>query len=334
MGTRCLVSWEGVVIPARVLIYTFIMVLLWGSHAAVAAKTMASGGADMLSPHGLLFFKLLIADACLFVILLATGRLRVLRSYSGGRLARLAFAGMFGYFIYYFCYFRAVNIALPQKAVTEAAIINYLFPMCTMLASAALIGERLTLRALVAAVVAFAGAFVVLAWGGGEKVDFKALLSGKRVFTHLDVDLLALVAAVSWGIFSALGRRWRHEPLTGMFIFITTGLVLSGIVLPFTSGRAYPVGWEYYGCFHVGFLCNTLGVILWFLALRHGGAALVGNLSLLASFFTVIIIRLLIPGETLSWSSLAGLALIVLGALFSRKVTRRVPAEEVPEPPA
>ncbi len=121
----------------RVLLYTLLMVLLWGSHAAVVSLTMSSGGQDPLTRHGLLFFSLVFADICLFAIVVLSGRLRVLKSYSWGRIARLAFAGMFGYFLYYVTYFWALERANPEHAVAEAAIINYLFPMCTLFAAAA-----------------------------------------------------------------------------------------------------------------------------------------------------------------------------------------------------
>jgi drug/metabolite transporter (DMT)-like permease len=311
--------------PTRVVIYTLIMIVLWGSHAGVSALTMASGGSDPLTRHALLFYKLLFAAVCLFITLAAMGRLKVLRSYSRTRLAKLAFAGAFGYFLYYFCYFWGFERAIPRDAVAEATIINYLFPMCTLFASAALIGERLTLRAIAAALIAFAGAYIV-----ATKGKFVLVSS-----SNADVDFLMLGAAISWGVFSALGRRWRCEPLTGMFIFVCTGLVLSGLVLPFTSGRCHPIGWEFYGCFHIGFLCNTVGTILWFLALKHGGASLAGNLSLLASFLSLVFIRILVPNQTIAWSAVVGLAVIILGVALSRTGARRPvePAGET-EPPA
>ena len=115
---------------------------------------------------------------------------------------------------------------------------------------------------------------------------------------------MAVAAAASWGIFSALGRRRPYEPLTSLFVFILTGLVIAGCILPFTGGRHVPVGWEFYGAFHIGFLSNTLGVMLWLLALKEGGASVVGNLALLAAFVNLVLIRLLLPDQTISpWAS-------------------------------
>ena len=310
--------------PRRVLIYTFIMILLWGSHFPVATLTMKARDIEPLSSHALLFHKLLLAGTCLFLIMLFTGRLRELKSYSWVHVGKLVFAGVFGYFFYYFFLFGAAARAEPVDAVAEAAIINYLFPMCTLLASAAIIGEKLTVRALVSGVVCLGGAYVVVCRGDFTQVTF----------SHPTIDLLALLAAVSWGIFSALGRRWKHEPLSGMFIFIMTGLVISGVVLLFTGGRRCPVGWEFYGAFHVGFICNTVGVILWFQALKHGGASLVGNLSLLTAFVNLIFIRILLPGQTIHWTAVVGLVVIILGVLLSR-AGKQLPAavSEVTEPP-
>jgi len=305
--------------PKRVLIYTFIMILLWGSHFPVATLTMKAREIEPLSSHALLFHTLLLAAPCLFLIMLFTGRLRELKRYSWAHLAKLVFAGVFGYFFYYAFLFAAGARALPVDAVAEAAIINYLFPMCTLLASAAIIGEKLTARALVSGLICLGGAYVVVCRGDFTRVTF----------SHPWIDLFALLAAVSWGIFSALGRRWKHEPLTGMFIFIMTGLVISGLVLRFTGGRRYPVGWEFYGAFHVGFICNTVGVILWFQALKHGGASLVGNLALLTAFVNLLFIRILLPGQTIHWTAVVGLVIIILGVLLSR-TAKRVPAA-IPE---
>jgi len=303
----------------RVLVYTLIMVVLWGSHSPVATLTMTAHGGTPLSQHGLLFFKLLFAAACLFVIILCTGRLREFRKYTWRDVRSLAFAGVFGYFLYYFFLFGALRRAEPEKAVTEAIFLNYLFPTCTLLASAAILRERLTVRSVVCAVVSLAGACVVVCGG-----DFTRLTP-----RHPVIDLMAVAAAVSWGVFSALGRRRTYEPLTGLFLFILTGLVLAGCVLPFAGGRHVPVGWEFYGAFHVGFICNTVGVMLWFLALKEGGASLVGNLSLLAAFVNLVFIRLLLPDQAISPWAVAGLAVILLGVLFSRPPAPR-PAETSP----
>lgn len=308
----------------RAFLYTLILVVLWGSHSAVATLTFTRGGGEALSRHAFLFYKLLLASVCLFVVLILTGRLRLLGRYSVKRLAKLVFAGFFGYFMYYFLYFWALGLARPQDAVAEAVIINYLFPMCTLLACAAIIGEKLTVRALISAVICFVGVYVVVSKGDFSRV----------IFEHPLVDLLALLAAVSWGVFSALGRRWRHEPLTGMFIFVSTALVVSGIVLLFTGGRRYPIGWEFYGTFHVGVLCNTVGVMLWFGALRHGGASLVGNLSLLSAFVALVFIRVLLPNQTIPLVAVGGLLIVTGGVLLSRTGKRRPKAPREPaEPP-
>ncbi|HUW56658.1 MAG TPA: DMT family transporter [Planctomycetota bacterium] len=309
--------------PRRVLITTLVMIVLWGSHFPVATLTMKARDIDRLSPHALLFHKLLLAGTCLFLIMLFTGRLRELRKYSWSYIGKLVFAGVFGYFLYYFFLFGAAFRAEPADAVAEAAIINYLFPMCTLLASAAIIGEKLTVRAVVSGVICLGGAYIVVCRGDFTQVTF----------SHPRIDLLALLAAVSWGIFSALGRRWKHEPLSGMFIFIMTGLVVSGGVLLFTGGRRYPVGWEFYGAFHVGFICNTVGVILWFQALKHGGASLVGNLALLTAFVNLLFIRLLLPGQTIHWTAVVGLVIIILGVLLSRTGKGVPAAAEVTGPP-
>ena len=309
----------------RVLFYVLIVVVLWGSHSPVATLVMTAHGGTPLSQHGLLFFELLFAGGCLFVIILCTGRLGEFRKYTWGDVRSLVFAGVFGYFLNYFFLLGALALARPENAVTEAIILDHLFPMCTLLASAAILRERLTVRGLVSAAVGFAGACVVVCQGDFTRIALR----------HPLVDLMAVAAAASWGIFSALGRRRPYEPLTSLFVFILTGLVIAGCILPFTGGRHVPVGWEFYGAFHIGFLSNTLGVMLWLLALKEGGASVVGNLALLAAFVNLVLIRLLLPDQTISPWAMAGLAGILLGVLLSRVPARRQPdPSRPPSPPA
>ncbi|HUV38133.1 MAG TPA: DMT family transporter [Planctomycetota bacterium] len=305
----------------RVLLYTLIMVVLWGSHFSVASLTMEEGP-EGLSPHALIFYKLLLATACLFVVIVLSGRLKAFRGYSAGDVARLAFAGVFGYYLYYLFLFEAAVQAKPLEASAEVSIMNYLFPMCTLLASAAILGEKLSRRAVVSALISLAGAYIVVCRGD----------LARAVPEHWRIDLIAFLAAVSWGVFSALGRKWKHEPITGLFIFMVTGLVISVVVLPFTAGRHYPVGWEIYGAFHVGFLCNTVGVMLWFAALRHAGASLVGNIALLTAFVNLLFIWLLL-GQPVHPTAVLGLAVIVLGIALAR-TGRRAAAGRPVEPPA
>ena len=170
----------------RVLIYTSIMIILWGSHFPVATLTMKARDMERLSSHALLFHKLLLAATCLFLVMLFTGRLRALKNYSWSYIGKLVFTGIFGHFFYYSFLFAAAARAEPVDAVAEAAIINYLFPMCTLLASAAIIREKLTVRALVTGVICLGGAYVVVCRGDFTQVTF----------SHPTIDLLVNNAGV------------------------------------------------------------------------------------------------------------------------------------------
>lgn len=291
---------------SRALLYSLAMIVLWGSHAAVAKMTLGAYASDPLPRQSLVFLNQLWGSAFLFLVVLATGRMKVLRGYSWGQLGRLAFAGVFGGFLYYFFLFWAFELA-PPDVLAEANIINYLFPIVTVIVSALIIPEKLTTRAIVSVVISFIGAYVVVSRGAFDLSKF----------AYVRVDLLAFAAAVAWGVFSSLGRKFSPEPITGMFVYITTGLALSACMLPFANGRTYPVGWEIYGTFHIGVLCNSLGVIMWFQALRYGGAALVGNLSYFACFASLGFIWLLLAEPVSVWSIL-GLCVITVGVFLSR----------------
>ena len=315
--------------PTRAIVYTLILILIWGSAHTMAtlAFTSADPGTDPraepLSRHAFLFYCMCCGTVALFVMILVKKRLPTLFSYSLKTVARLVFTGVFGFFIYYLLLNWAFYLARAQNAVPEVMSINYLFPMCTLLASAAILREKLNLSGIISALICFVGVVIVATSARNEVSTGGAAETFSMTAPSL-CHFLALGAAVSWGVFSALGRKWKHEFLTGMFVYALTGVVLSGIVFLSTSGRMIPVGWEYVRTVYVGVVCNTVGALLWFAALRRGGTLLVSNLVLLTAFVSLVYVWLLMGDQTIRWQAVTGLTVIILGILLSHTQAKPV----------
>jgi len=287
-------------------------VLLWGSHGPVVKLLV-----DRLAWPVVVVVNTWCAVGFLTAFCAATGRLRHLREYTAKQYGELALAGAFGVFLYYALLLH--SFAIHEDPV-HVQVLNYLFPVMAVLFSAALVpGEALTVRRVVSVLVAFAGAYLVLTQG--RPMAFR--------LTQWRGDLMALGAAASFGLFSALGKRFRYEPISGMLVFFAVGASLSLLLLPLAPALGLalrPPTWsEWLGLGYIGIASNCLGAIFWFRALRIGETAFVGSLVFLAVFVSLILFHVLLKQE-IGPSAIVGTAVVVAGAVLASQRTRRRPA--------
>ena len=101
--------------------------------------------------------------------------------------------GIYGLFAYHLCLFMALRLAPP----VEANLLNYLWPLLIVLLSPLVLPDiRLTPRHVIAGLVGFAGAGLVVT-GGTLAFDPH----------HLAGDALAILASLIWSTYSLLTKR-------------------------------------------------------------------------------------------------------------------------------
>lgn len=120
--------------------------------------------------------------------------------------------GVYGLFGYHFLLFMALRHAPP----VQANLVNYLWPLgMVVMAPLFLPGLRLTLRQLLAALIGFAGAALVITSG-------RSLEAGQ-----LSGYLLALGAAFAWSSYSLLTQRVPPFPTSAIGLFALVSGLLS-----------------------------------------------------------------------------------------------------------
>jgi len=135
--------------------------------------------------------------------------------------------GLFGYHLLYFTAFR-----LSPSA--ETGLIAYLWPLFIVLLSGLLPGERLRVQHVIGALIAFAGAAVIVLGRGGEA-------SGSALGI-----CLAFACALTWASYSILSRRLGEVPTESVTVFClaTAALsVISHLALEETVWPVGPMGW-------------------------------------------------------------------------------------------
>jgi len=204
-------------------------------------------------------------------------------------------AGLFGYHALYFTAFRIAPSA-------ETGLIAYLWPLFIVLLSGLLPGERLTLRHVIGALVAFAGAAVIVLGRGGEgQVSLLGLA-------------LAFGCSLTWAGYSVLSRRLGAVPTESVTVYCLATAVLSLVAHLALEQTIWPngtLGW-------LSVLALGLGPVgaaffTWDLGMKKGDIQMLGVASYAAPLLSTL--ALVLAGITApSWAILLAAVLIAGGA--------------------
>ena len=278
-------------------IYVLLAALLWGSTAAVG-KLLLTG----FDNFQLLFLANLFAFIGLFCIVVLQNKLSLIKKLKAKDYLNFAGLGFLGVFLYYFFIFGALNL-LPAQ---EAFIINYLWPIMVIVFAVIILKEKITLLKIVGLTSSFVGVVIVATKGNLGSFNFSSPLG---VF-------LAIAAAVSYGLFSVLGKKQNHDQfISTMFYYLFATLYSLVAILLFSKFPETPSLYQLGGLLWLGIFTNGLAFVFWFLALKHGDITKMSNIIFITPFISLVYIYFLL-GEQILISSIIGLIIIVSGILL------------------
>ncbi len=295
----------------------FAAILLWSSTVALARST-----SEALGP--------LTAGSAVYLtagIFLAGFSFWKERSFKVLRTLPRKYAFGCGalFLIYTTALFLALGLAANRSQTLEVGLLNYLWPALTILFSLPILGNKATLGLIPATFLALGGVFLVLTHETAVSwISLTANLASNPIAYGL-----GLVAAVSWGLYSNLARRWGGTHSSGAVQFFTLGtgiaFVLIGIVWPETGV------WTLKTAAEVAFLgiATALAYVFWDVSMRKGNMVLVAAGSYLTPLFSTIVSCLYLgvrPGPGL-W---LGCAIIIIGSFLSWLSVRPATAKGPP----
>lgn len=281
----------------------FSAVALW---ALLALFTVASSPVPPLLLNALCFG---IGGAVGLVWLLLSGGLGQLR---GVPILVYAFgaAGLFGY---HFLYFSALRLAPPA----EAGLIAYLWPLLIVVFSGLLPGERLRTGHVAGAVLAFAGAALIIGSGVGA-------LEGAGAG-----DVLALLAALTWASYSLFSRRLGHVPTGAVAVFCLISALMAGVAHLFLETPQWPesaLGWS--AVLGLGLGPVGLAFFTWDIGVKRGDIQVLGTASYAAPLLSTLV--LVVAGFSQATPLLAVSAgLITGGAVLAARAGHQSVRQEV-----
>jgi drug/metabolite transporter (DMT)-like permease len=203
--------------------------------------------------------------------------------------------GLFGYHLLYFTAFRVAPTA-------ETGLIAYLWPLFIVLLSGLLPGERLAPQHVVGALMAFAGAaLIVLGRGGAGQASALGLV-------------LAFGCALTWAGYSVLSRRLGEVPTESVTVFCLATAVLSLVAHLALEETLWPqsgLGWA--SVLALGLGPVGAAFFTWDLGMKKGDIQILGVASYAAPLLSTL--ALVVAGITApSYTILLAAVLIAGGA--------------------
>ena len=283
-------------------LYAAISIFCWSTIATISKLLLG-----MMNSYQVLMFSSAFAAAILLIISVFNGKIKLLLGYRIKDYLITLLIGLPGTFMYYvFLY-----LGTERMAASQAFTVNYLWPIMSIVFARVMLGERLTARRWIAVFLSFLG---ILTVAGNEILNFNPE-------TLIGVGLCVLAAA-SYGAFTALNRKWNYDDqITVMLAYFSTFILTLFINLfmgeELELGVVEVLGFAWNGIFTMGIATFT-----WVLALKSGNTAKISNLAYITPFLSLIW-TFFVLHEPIEPLSILGLLIIILGIFIQLKDQRK-----------
>lgn len=288
-------------------LFAGISIILWSTLATISKLLLGT-----MNSFQVLMFSSFFAAAALLAANVITGKIKQLKEYRIKDYAITLLICIPGTFLYYvFLY-----LGTARMAASQAFIINYLWPIMSVVFACIILKEKLTIRKCIAIILSFLG---VLTVAGNELLNFN--------FETLAGAGLCVLAAVSYGIFTALNQKWSYDEQNSMMLSFFATFILSAIINLFVGGEIKPDALQILGLAWNGIFVMGIATVTWALALRLGGTARISNLAYVTPFISSVWTFFILKEPIEPWS-VAGLVIIVLGIFIQLKGGGKVELHE------
>jgi len=281
----------------------FLAVLFWSTSAS-AFKICLSPERLNVPVLPLLFGASLVASAALFVHLLLSGKVALLKTLSMTDFVRSAFLGFLNPFLYYTVLFKAYSL-LPAQ---EAQPLNFVWPLTLVLLSVPILKHKIKRRDILAILISFCGVLVI---------STKGHILSFRLTDPLGVAL-ATGSSIPWALYWIYNIKDQRDEVLRLFLNFTCASVYVFVLMLATGELRIPglkgaLGVTYVGLFEMG-----ITFLIWLKALKLSKTtANVAGLIYLVPFLSLVVIYFVL-GEKILPSTIVGAVFIVGGIILQR----------------
>jgi drug/metabolite transporter (DMT)-like permease len=239
----------------------------------------------------------------LFIYTIASGKLKIFLSYTKYQILISFFLGLLGTCVYYLLLY----YAYAHAKGLEVLVIQYTWPTFVTIFSILILKEKVTLRTTAATLIGFIGIVIAISKGNITQISLG----------NLYLDLVVIIAACTFGLFSVLSKKCNYESITFTTYLYISGTLFSFIAMYIFSKAVFPQSNSLHLIVLNGALINGLSYVFWILALKYRNASFVAPFV----FLTPVIAAFLIVfffSEPLIPAYFISLAMVVIAGLLSK----------------
>lgn len=293
-------------------IYAAAAIGMWSTMATISKVLLGE-----MDSFKVLCVSTFFAAVAMLVINLCSGKWQIMKGYRLMDYLKMAAIGLPGVFLYYAFYY-AGAARLPAS---QAFIINYLWPIMSIVFACLILKEAMTVRKILAVVLSFCGVFTV---AGDDLIRFNP-------DTVLGM-LCCFGAAVCYGLYTAINKKSSYDKQVSMTVAMVAAFLPSLVMALLRGENLLLLPKQLPGILWNGVVTMALANLAWALALSKGNTAKISNLAYITPFLSLVWTFLILKEPIDPWS-VAGLSMIVLGILIQLrgKETKHRFAKSLPD---
>ncbi|NMB98198.1 MAG: EamA family transporter [Clostridiaceae bacterium] len=249
-------------------LFSGVSIFCW-STVAVTTKLLLG----TINNIQLLWMSSLFAGVFLFIVNLVTGNIKRLKSYTMKDYLISALIGLPGTFLYYMFYYAGAN-AMPAS---QAFIINYLWPIMSMVFACIILKEQMTVRKIAAIILSFFGVGIVT-FGKAISLNKDTLLGA----------IFCIFGAVSYGVFTSLNQKMNYDKRISMMLNYCVTFILTSIINIVNNDMFIPNVVQILGFAWNGIFTMAVASTMWIIALESGETAKISNLAYITPFLSLV----------------------------------------------
>jgi len=280
-------------------IYILPAIVFW-STAPVIVKLFLNN----IDIYQIIFLMCLLASICLYVIMLIMKRTHIIHQYHRSDYLHFALMGFFGIFLYFQFFFFGFFLTSAQ----ETYVLNYTWPIWMICFTIILSKDKMKMRNIMSIILGFCGVLLIITKGNFLAFSASNLLG----------YIFALLSAICYGLFSAIGKNEDRDPISSMFFYFLFSSVYAFIFLCLFSNLPILSIWESTAIFWLGICSCALAFVFWFKALHYGKTSLLANIVYITPFFSLFFIYIFIV-EQIQITSFFGLMIIALSIFIEKE---------------
>jgi len=273
-------------------------IFVWSTIATISKILLGS-----LNSFQVLNISAIFGALFLLIVNIVTGNIKNLKTFKLKDYITTALIGLTGTCFYNIFYYGGTS----RMLASQAFIVNYLWPIMSVVFACIILKEKMTLRKIIAIAMSFLGVVIVT---GGDilKLDQNTIIGAGS----------CILGAMSYGMFTALNQKYNYDKRLAMMIAYFATFILTTAINVARGDMFVPDIGQTLGLMWNGAFVMAVGSTCWAIALESGKTAKISNLAYITPFLSLLW-TFFVLGEPIKLTSIAGLIVIILGIFIQLK---------------